>query len=241
MIAQFLAACKARVYSCVQKDIHFQPIYDAAVKKALSPGSAIVIPDTGEIYTYGTAKPTNGEKTPSIKKDGRYPRNVIDVYIVRNKGKIHAFFYSDQIQMQNLETSSGHHHALHTNQLVPYVTLTTNACLYTLFMYFKYGKNVEDFCTSFPYVDLTSSQLQSLIDWAKEMFPLLEIDVTPADNTEDSMRKAYINGVFTIIRNQQHYHEMCIEVNKMAMFQRIPPVCSPFLTGLPFFPLDSQS
>lgn len=137
MIAQFLFACKAHVYDCVQKDIHFQTIYDDAVEKALSPGSVIVIPDTGERYTYGAARSTNGEKTPSIKKDGRYPRNVIDVYMVRNKGKISAHFYSDQIQMQNLEASSGHHHALHTNQLAPYVTLTTNACFYVLYLRVK--------------------------------------------------------------------------------------------------------
>ena len=239
MISQFVLTCKVILALHATDDTEsFQTIYDNHLEKALMPGRVIVIPDTDERYIVGAPNPVDGKSL--IKKDGRYERNVTHVYAEMKNGKKTLHFYETKVRVQNMEAYTGHHHALLMNLLVPYGNFSTLACFYTLYSYFKSGQSPEDFCDGFNHVDLTVTQLKEMIAWAKELFPLLEIDVTPADNTAESVRKAWMKGLSVIFENQSFYHARCIQVRGMGLFQRKPPVCSPYLTGIPFLVASSS-
>ena len=213
----------------------FQKKYDDALNRALSPGSLLVFPCTGERILIGTPKPKTTTTNPSFKKDGTYTRTVIDAYWeISSSGTKRLNFSTEEISVQLIETSSGHDHAVLTNLLVPYEQLSTSACIAIVYMYYSSNESMQDFCDGLVSINLTVEKLTQMIEWVKKTFPLLAINVTPENNTEESKREAYKKGINQLYVNQLYYHMLCIQVTHLAPFQRRKPVCSPHLTGIPF-------
>ena len=217
-------------------NLSIQNKYNKYVEKVLSPGHTVVLPCNGRKVVIGKPKVKGADPDePSFILDGRYSRDVIDVYAeYRSNGKKRLRFYERSVRIQQLQASSGHHHAILGNFVVPYEKFSVRSALFLLAKYYSTSQTPEEFCDAFTDVEITVGQLLRLIDWAQRMFPHLGIDTTPAKETEAARRQAYKDGVLIILRDFQHYHELCIRITKMALFQKKRPVCSPFITGIPF-------
>lgn len=250
MISQFFPSFKTEVFSSVSEAIEaiesnrlsFQEKYDKALIKIFGPGSVLVLPCNGSQVVIGAPKASvKNPSEPFYVRDGRYSRKVVDVYCVKANGKMTYHFYESDIRIQQIQASSGHHHAVLTSLIVPYERFTTMAALCILWLYFMSGCSQAMFCDSLKGINISVCELDRLIKWAKQMFPLLEIDVTPATNTTVAQCKAYANGIRMIMTNLKHYYALCVASLHLAMFQRKKPVFSPYLTGIPFISPDNQA